>query len=265
MSNESARSNLLRQALRVGAAVLLGISLGLEARSAPVTTPPPNIVFILADDLGYADVGCYGRPELRTPHIDSLARRGTRFLQAYANSAVCTATRVALITGRYQYRLPVGLEEPLTNKPHVGLDPRHPALPSLLRQAGYRTMLVGKWHLGTLPNFGPRQSGYDEFYGFRSGAIDYYTHRNGAGREDFWENDVPTRQAGYMTELLGNRAVDVIHRAAASRQPFFSACISTHRTGLGKRRGMRRSRHGSAELRRASDILTEAICRRTAA
>src|ERR1700760_3237251 len=86
----------------------------------------PNIVFIMADDLGYADVSCYGRPDISTPNIDGLAARGVRFLQAYANSAVCSATRTALITGRYQYRLPLGLEEPLAGRPQVGLPPEHP-------------------------------------------------------------------------------------------------------------------------------------------
>ena len=84
---------------------------------------PPNIVFIMADDLGYADVGCYGRPELATPNIDRIAARGVRLTQGYANSAVCSATRLALITGRYQYRLPLGLEEPLAGKTDVGLRP----------------------------------------------------------------------------------------------------------------------------------------------
>jgi arylsulfatase A-like enzyme len=104
-----------------------------------------------------------------------MAARGTRFLQAYANSAVCSATRTALITGRYQYRLAIGLEEPLSSH-EAGLPPDHPTLPSLLRKAGYGTTLVGKWHLGGLPKYGPLQSGYDHFYGFRSGAVDYYTH-----------------------------------------------------------------------------------------
>ena len=140
----------------------------------PVRTPP-NIVFIMADDLGYADVACYGRPDLRTPNIDGLAARGVRFLQAYANSAVCSATRTALITGRYQDRLSVGLDEPLTGR-DVGLPPDVPTLPSLLKKAGYSTTLVGKWHLGLLPKYGPLQSGYDHFYGFRRGAFDYYTH-----------------------------------------------------------------------------------------
>src|SRR5713101_2239334 len=96
----------------------------------------PNILFILADDLGYADVSCCGRRDFSTPNIDRIAAEGMRFTQAYANSAVCTASRVALITGRYQYRLPVGLEEPLTlGNParNIGLPPSHPTLPSLLK------------------------------------------------------------------------------------------------------------------------------------
>lgn len=178
---------------------------------------PPNIVFILADDLGYADVSCYGRPDLRTPNVDALAARGVRFVQAYANSAVCSATRTALITGRYQDRLSVGLDEPLAGR-DVGLPPEHPTLPSLLRKAGYSTTLVGKWHLGQLPKFGPIQSGYDHFYGFRGGALDYYTHAN--GRDDLWDDDAPVHQTGYLTDLLGSRAVDVISGYAKARHPF---------------------------------------------
>ena len=119
---------------------------------------PPSIVFIMADDLGYADLSCYGRREYATPAIDRLARQGMRFTHAYAYSAVCTATRVALMTGRYQYRLPIGLEEPLQGRP-VGLPPEHPTLPSLLRECGYHTTLVGKWHLGELPTYCPLKSG----------------------------------------------------------------------------------------------------------
>ena len=132
--------------------------------------PRPNIVFIMADDLGYADVGCYGRPELSTPNIDRIAARGVRLTQGYANSAVCSATRLALITGRYQYRLPLGLEEPLAGKTDVGLPPEHPTLPLLLQQAGYRTALVGKWHLGSLPEQGPNHFGFDHSYGSLAGG-----------------------------------------------------------------------------------------------
>jgi len=149
--------------------------------SAVAADTPPNIVFILADDLGYADLSCYGRREYRTPNIDRLAAEGIRFTQAYANSAVCSATRTALITGRYQYRLPVGLEEPMSGagqRRNIGLPTDHPTLPSLLKKAGYGTTLVGKWHLGWLPSYGPLQSGYDHFWGFRGGGLDYFTHKS---------------------------------------------------------------------------------------
>jgi arylsulfatase A-like enzyme len=180
----------------------------------------PNIVFIMADDLGYADVGCYGRPELNTPNIDRIALRGALLTQGYANSAVCSATRLALITGRYQYRLPLGLEEPLGGKTDVGLPPDHPTLPSLLRQAGYATALVGKWHLGVLPHFSPLKSGYDTFFGIRSGVADYYSHQNARQQHDLWEGDEPVTRDGYLTDLLGDRAVDTIDHVAKRDQPF---------------------------------------------
>jgi arylsulfatase A-like enzyme len=211
--------------LRGAAAGMATLALGIQDVGVSASNKPPNILFILADDLGYADVACYGRPDLRTPNVDRIAANGVRFLQAYANSAVCTATRVALITGRYQYRLRVGLEEPLANNPDVGLEPSHPTLPSLLKKAGYSSTLIGKWHLGVLPKFGPLKSGYDHFYGFRGGAVDYYSHSNQAARDDFWDDDVPLHQAGYLTELLGNRAVEVVEQYAKSRQPFL---ISLH-------------------------------------
>ena len=209
-------------------AVLRGAALGMAAMASGVdpvfgkpVSRPPNIVFIMADDLGYADVGCYGRPDLRTPNIDGLAARGVRFLQAYANSAVCSATRTALITGRYQDRLPVGLDEPLTDR-DVGLPPDAPTLASLLKKAGYGTTLVGKWHLGQLPKYGPLQSGYDHFYGIRRGAADYYTHS-----KDLWDDDVRVDQVGYLTELLGSHAVNVVNDYARSGRPFL---LSLHLT-----------------------------------
>jgi len=180
----------------------------------------PNIVFIMADDLGYADVGCYGRPELSTPNIDRIAARGARLTQGYANSAVCSATRLALITGRYQYRLPLGLEEPLAGKLDVGLPPDHPTLPALLRAAGYGTALVGKWHLGLLPNFSPLKSGYQHFFGIRTGTADYYSHQNARQQHDLWEGDEPVVMNGYMTDLLGDRAVATVNDFARGSQPF---------------------------------------------
>ena len=187
--------------------------------------PQPNIVFMLADDLGYADVSCCGRRDFETPHIDRIAAEGLRFAQAYANSAVCTASRVALMTGRYQYRLPIGLEEPLrsTSERAIGLPPAHPVLPSLLRAAGYQTALIGKWHLGRPPNFGPLLSGYDRFFGFHGGVLDYFTHKFGppqSDTEDLWEDDRRVQEPGYLTDVLGDRAVATIGEFAASKQPF---------------------------------------------
>ena len=200
------------------------LALALTARTSRAQGAPPNIVYIMADDLGYADLSCYGRRDYTTPNIDRLATDGMKFMQAYANSAVCSATRTALITGRYQYRLPVGLAEPLGAGPNApGLPPEHPTLPSLLKQAGYSTTLIGKWHLGSLPNFSPLKSGYDHFWGFRGGGVDYFTHKPGVGPNsviDLWDDDAPVEQVGYLTTLLGDRAVKTVTDYAAARRPF---------------------------------------------
>jgi arylsulfatase A-like enzyme len=193
--------------------------LGGSSASAAKKVSRPNILFIMADDLGYADLSCYGRRDYKTPALDNLARQGMRFTQAYANSAVCSATRTALMTGRYQYRLPVGLEEPLAMRP-LGLEPSEPTLPSQLRAAGYTTSLIGKWHLGALPKFSPNKSGYDHFWGVRGGGVDYFTHSMG-GRKDLWDNDVPVDQAGYLTDLLAERAIKQLGDNAKSAKPFF--------------------------------------------
>ena len=217
-----------REVLKATAAAPLALAAG--AGAARAQNAKPNIVFILADDLGYADVSCYGRPDFSTPNIDRIAADGIRFTQAYANSAVCTATRTALITGRYQYRLAVGLEEPLlTNTSRkAGLPPGMPTLPSLLKKAGYSTTLIGKWHLGLLPDFGPLKSGYDHFWGFRNGALDYFTHKAGPASslsDDLWDEDVKIHQTGYLTDLFGDRAVSVIGNYAKAGAPFF---VSLH-------------------------------------
>ena len=204
----------------------------LVGRAADAKGPQarPNILFILADDLGYADLGVYGQRDFATPNLDRLAAQGVRLTQAYSNSAVCSATRFGLITGRYQYRLRGGLEEPLAGASDtIGLPPDHPTLPSLLKKVGYRTALFGKWHLGSLPNFGPLKSGYDTFYGNYGGAIDYFTHKPGVGahvKEDLYEGEVPVHEVGYYTDLLGDRAAGFIRRQAQG-QPFL---LSLHYT-----------------------------------
>lgn len=209
----------------------VGGMLGTAALAAAVPglahTPgrKPNILFIMADDLGYADLSCYGRRDYQTPYLDALAREGMMFTHSYANSAVCTATRVGLITGRYQYRLPIGLREPLGVE-DVGLPPEHPTIASLLRDAGYRTSLIGKWHLGPMPTYGPLKSGYDEFWGIYGGGVDYFRHSFG-GRTDLWDGDTPIEKNGYFTDLLTDRTIDTLDKRKADGRPFF---ISLHYT-----------------------------------
>lgn len=180
----------------------------------------PNIIFILADDLGWGDLSCYGRPDYRTPNLDLLALQGTRFTDAYSASAVCTPTRCGYITGRYPGRFKIGLEEPLTaTNLNVGLEPDHPTIASSLKQSGYDTALIGKWHLGFRPEWGPNAHGFDEFFGILAGAGDYFLHKNGLGQPDLYENLTPVDRNGYLTELLTERAVSYVKKRRSA--PFF--------------------------------------------
>jgi arylsulfatase A-like enzyme len=214
-----------RQVLATSLAGTLGM--GLAARRAHPQAPAalPNIVFVLADDLGYADLSCYGR-HFSTPRIDSLARDGALFTQAYASSSVCSATRVALITGREPGRLRVGIDEPLAfdHEESVGLPPGIPTLPSLLRERGYRTSLFGKWHLGKPPKFGPLKSGYDRFFGMYSGYSFYFGH----GKDDpspVIDQERILTDHGYLTDLLADKAIEELETSVRKARPVF---ISLH-------------------------------------
>ena len=201
-------------------------------------TQRPNIVFIVADDLGFADLGCYGGREAEfgpvSPVLDGLAAAGLKFTQGYANSPVCSPTRFALMTGRYQYRLRGAAEEPINSKSRgsatLGLPPEHPTLPSLLRDAGYRTALIGKWHLGYPPHFSPIKSGYQRFFGPMSGGVDYFSHCDSRGTHDLWQGEQEHREDGYLTDMITDRAVQWLGDVAGPAgggQPFF---LSLHYT-----------------------------------
>jgi arylsulfatase A-like enzyme len=209
-----------------------------------MSTPPavparrPHILYIVADDLGFADLGCYGGRPGRwgavSPHIDALAAGGLRFTQGYANSPVCSPTRFALMSMRWQYRLRGALDEPINSRSKgsttLGLPPEVPTLPGLLRQAGYRTALVGKWHLGYPPHFGPLRSGYDHFYGVMAGGVDYFSHCSSTGEHDLYEDETPRQDIGYLTDLITARALRQIDDWAPGAQagaPFF---MSLHYT-----------------------------------
>jgi arylsulfatase A-like enzyme len=187
----------------------------------------PNFVYLMADDMGYADVSCFGRRDYKTPNIDKLAAEGMKLTHAYANSAVCTATRVGLVTGRYQYRVPVGLREPLTTGAAIGLPPGHPTIASTLKQAGYGTALIGKWHVGGVTEFGPTRYGYDHFWGFLPGALDYFTHRVGEPNSDagLWDGEVKTEEHGYLTDLIADKTIRLIREYSDRKQPFM---LSVH-------------------------------------
>ncbi len=188
----------------------------------------PHIIYIMTDDLGYADLSGYGREEYKTPILDKLATEGMRFSNAYSAAPVCTPTRVAFMTGRYPARQPVGLREPLRwteLDKTIGLSPDHPTVSSLLKANGYETALVGKWHLGFQPEFAPNKHGFDEFFGILGGGVDYMTHRNPRGQNELYENDKLVHREGYMTELLAERAVAII--SLPHTKPFFISLMFT--------------------------------------
>jgi arylsulfatase A-like enzyme len=199
---------------------IFGLALA-SPQAQPAAPSRPNIVLIITDDVGYGDLGSYGAPDIKTPNIDSLAKAGTRFTQFYANGSSCTPTRAGLISGRYQQRF--ALERPLghagTADGKMGLPATGQSLPQLLRTRGYATALIGKWHLGYLPQYSPKSHGFDSFFGFKAGFTDYYQHTDAAGQSDLFEDDNPVQIKGYMTDLITDRSVKFINEHAAA--PFF--------------------------------------------
>ncbi|MDP0496562.1 MAG: sulfatase-like hydrolase/transferase [Verrucomicrobiota bacterium JB024] len=179
----------------------------------------PNILLILADDLGYADIGVHGNTEFPTPNLDQLAEMGMRFTQAYVTGPVCGPSRAGLVTGRNQERF--GFEGHPNPKETWGLPLDEYTFPAALQKAGYTTALFGKWHLGSEPGYRPRDRGFDEFYGFLFGMHDYFQED-----DPYWgpivEGDgTPAELPQYLTFELADRTSAFIRRQAKEHNPFF--------------------------------------------
>jgi N-acetylgalactosamine-6-sulfatase len=201
--------------------------------AAPLSGRRPNIVLILADDLGSADLSCYGSKDLRTPAIDSLAASGLRFLQAYANAPECTPSRCALLTGRYQQRVgglecAIGLSNVgrydeavwLQQRGELGLPRTEMTIAKLLKKKGYDTAIYGKWHLGYLDKFGPNGHGFDEFFGILGGAADYFRYTEQDNAMVLRHNGKPVQLTGYLTDKIAENALQWLQKRTKNT-PFF--------------------------------------------
>ncbi len=183
----------------------------------------PNVIIIMADDLGYGDISCYGNTTIRTPNLDVLASEGVKFTDFHSNGAVCSPTRAALLTGKYQQR--TGVEGVITAKNHrdVGLDLNEITIAEEFKMHGYNCAMYGKWHLGYSKEYNPTLQGFDEFTGFVSGNIDYHAHIDQEGYLDWWKGNKIDNEAGYSTDLITGYGVKYIesHHSDRDNKPFF--------------------------------------------
>jgi N-acetylgalactosamine-6-sulfatase len=192
----------------------------------------PNIIFILADDLGYGDIGCYGREDIETPNLDNLASQGVRFTQHYANAPECSPTRAVFMTGRYQQWIGglecaigtgnVGRYDDAIRLAHandLGLPTSIPTLPRMLKEAGYATALSGKWHLGYEPKFQPNLHGFDQSYYCIAGGMDYFHYTDNKAGYNLFRDGNPVSGEGYFTDLATDEAIGFIERN--TEKPFF--------------------------------------------
>ena len=198
----------------------------------PAVAERPNIVFILADDMGYGDLGCYGHPVAKTPNIDRLAQQGVRFTQHYANGPECSPTRTSFLTGRYQQRAG-GLECAigtgnvgryddairLAEHHELGLPAEQAVIPTELQKVGYTCGVFGKWHLGYEPQFNPMEHGWNEFFGYLGGNVHYFNHRELSALHVLFRGRLPVSREGYMTHLITDDSIAFIEKH--KKGPFF--------------------------------------------
>mgnify|MGYP001299154493 FL=1 len=188
----------------------------------------PNIIIIMADDLGYGDLSIYGNKRIQTPNIDMLGNDGLLFTDFHSNGTVCSPTRAALLTGKYQHR--VGVRGVITakNHRHVGLSLKEKTFAEIAKEVGYQTAIFGKWHLGYEPKFNPTNQGFDEYIGFVSGNVDYHSHIDQEGYEDWWFGSELKKELGYTTDLINEHAVDFIKRNKDQRFLLYIAHEAPH-------------------------------------
>lgn len=206
--------------LNIFCVVFLGLILSCHTSSPDIS---PNVVLIMADDLGYSGISCYGNTTVNTPHLDSLAASGIRFTDFHSNGAVCSPTRAALMTGRYQQRS--GVEGVITAKSHrqVGLSLSETTMAEQFKMHGYHCGIFGKWHLGYAKEFNPTLQGFDEFVGFVSGNIDYHAHIDQEGYLDWWKSSEISNEEGYSTDLITEYGLQFIEKnnPDSTGKPFF--------------------------------------------
>jgi arylsulfatase A-like enzyme len=223
MERQTRREFLKRLGFTVASAGALSLLPGqaVMARSGKARKKRPNIIVIISDDMGYADIGCHGCKDIASPHIDSIAKNGVRFTNGYVSCPVCSPTRAGLATGRYQQRFghefntgppPGGLKE------NVGLPLTEVTIANVLKSAGYVTGAVGKWHLGMAPHFHPFKRGYDEFFGFLHGGHSYVDPGLGTFNP-ILRGTEPVDEKEYLTDAFSREAVAFVERH--HDEPFF--------------------------------------------
>ena len=198
----------------VSTSLVFGSVQNIESQVLPksLKTDKPNFIIIMADDMGYGDISCYGNQQIKTPNLDRMAKQGVRFIDFHSNGAVCSPTRAALLTGKYQQR--TGITGVITAKSHreVGFALSEHTFAEALKKNGYSTGIFGKWHLGYDPKYNPVNQGFDEFIGYVSGNVDYQSHVDQEGNADWWVADKLKNENGYSTDLISRNAIKFIEK-----------------------------------------------------